>query len=224
MQIGQALREARLKRGLDLYEVHRVTEISVTDLRAMEEDRWDEVRAPGPEALLEVYARFLGLDEQALLADPGMREPRRAVPIRSVLLVIGLAALVGIVISLIGIGSGGGGGGGGGGGEVKTPVITQTTTTPSAPVSVQITTHALVWVCLVDQRGRPVINGQDLVRDQTAGPYGGKSFDVTFGNGKLDLTVNGQPVDVPNIAAPFGYRITPEGATRIGPSEQPTCS
>lgn len=220
MAIGQVLREARLKRGLDLYEVKRVTKISVADLRAMEEDRWDDVRAPGPEALLGVYAQFLELDEQVLLADPGMREPRRDAHIRSVLLVVGLAALVGLIIGLIGIGSGGGGGGN----EVKTPVITQTTTTPRSPVSVQITTHALVWVCLVDQRGRSIINGLDLVREQTVGPYDGKSFDVAFGNGKLDLTVNGQPVDVPNIAAPFGYRITPEGATRLAPAEQPTCS
>ena len=104
-------------------------------------------------------------------------------------------------------------------------MITQTTaTTPAAPVSIQISTHALVWVCLVDQRGRPVINGLDLVRDQTVGPYDGKAFDVAFGNGKVDLTVNGQPVDVPKIAAPFGYRITPEGATRLAPSDQPTCT
>ena len=57
--------------------------------------------------------------------------------------------------------------------------------------------QALVWVCLVDQRRRPVINGLNLVAGQTVGPYNGKSFEVTFGNGKVDLTVNGQPVDVP---------------------------
>ena len=36
----------------------------------MEEDRWDDVPAPVPEALLEAYARFLGLDDQALVAEP----------------------------------------------------------------------------------------------------------------------------------------------------------
>src|SRR6266545_2429286 len=138
MQVGQVLREARLKRGLDLYEVKRVTKISVPALRAMEEDRWDQVPAPGSEALLEAYA--------------------------------------------------------------------------------------LVWVCLVDQSGRPVINGLNLIRDQTVGPYDGKAFDVTFGNGKVDLTVNGQPVNVPPIAAPLAYRITPEGTTRLSPSDGPTCT
>jgi hypothetical protein len=221
MTTGQALREARLQKGLDLYEVKRVTKISIPALRAMEEDRWDEVPAPGPEALLEVYARFLGLDEQALLAEPEGREPHHGGHARSVLLAICFAAVIGLIIGLVGLGSGGGGGT-----EATSPgVITQTTTTtPSSPVSIQISTHALVWVCLVDQSGRPVINGLNLARDQTVGPYDGKAFEVAFGNGKVDLTVNGQPVDVPNIAAPFGFRITPDGATRLTPSEQPTCS
>src|SRR6266508_4558822 len=69
MQVGQVLREARLKRGLDLYEVKRVTKISVPALRAMEEDRWEEVPAPGAEVLLETYAEFLELDAQSLLAE-----------------------------------------------------------------------------------------------------------------------------------------------------------
>jgi hypothetical protein len=224
MQVGQVLREARLKRGIDLYEVKRVTKISVPALRAMEEDRWEEVPAPGAEALLEVYARFLGLDEQSLLAEPGAREPHQGTHTRSVLLTIGFAALVGLIIGLVGLGPLGGSGGGGGGTVTTGVTVQTTTTTATAPVSIQISTHALVWVCLVDHRGHPVINGLNLVRDQTVGPYNGKAFDVAFGNGKLDLTVNGQPVDVPNIAAPFGFRITPEGATRVPPSDQPTCT
>jgi hypothetical protein len=223
MQVGQALREARLKRGIDLYEVKRVTKISVPALRAMEEDRWDEVPAPGAEALLEIYAQFLGLDERSLLGEQTTRKPHHGEHRRGVLLVIGFAAVVGLIIGVVGLGPLGGSGGGGGG--VTTGVSVRTTTTSAGgPVSVQISTRALVWVCLVDHRGHPVVNGLNLVRDQTIGPYNGKAFDVAFGNGKVDLTVNGQPVDVPNIAAPFGYRITPEGATRLAPSEEPTCT
>lgn len=221
--VGQALREARLQSGLDLYEVKRVTKISVPVLRAMEEDRWEEVPAPGAEALLEIYARFLGLDEQSLLAEPGAREPSRGEHTRSVLLAIGLAALVGLAIGLVGLGPLGGSEGGD---NVTTGVAgtTTTATTTTAPVSIEVSTHALVWVCLVDQRGHPVINGLNLVRDQTVGPYEGKAFEVTFGNGKVDLTVNGQPVNVPPIAEPFGYRITPDGVTRLAPEDRPTCS
>jgi cytoskeleton protein RodZ len=227
MQVGQVLREARLKRGLDLYEVKRVTKISVPALRAMEEDRWEEVPAPGAEALLEAYAQFLDLDSQSLLAEPRSDQHHAGWPRRSVLLVIGVAAVVGLIIGLVAVGPLGGGGGEGGpdatSARSSVPVTT-TTAAPSAPVSVELHTNALVWVCLVDQRGRPVINGLNLLRDQTVGPYGGKAFDVTFGNGKVDLTVNGHSVTVPPIAAPFGYRITPEGATRLAPADEPTCT
>ncbi len=223
MQTGQALREARLKRGLDLYEVKRVTKISVPVLRAMEEDRWEDVPAPGPEALVEIYATFLGLDEQSLPAEPDAGEPHDRRHTRSVLVAIAFAALIGVAIGLVGLGPLGGSGGGGA--TVTTGVeVTTTPTTPEAPVSLQISTHALVWVCLVDQRGHPVINGVDLVRDQTVGPYDGKAFEVTFGNGKVDLSVNGKAVNVPPIAAPLGYRITPDGATRLAPGDEPTCT
>ena len=53
MQVGQVLREARLQRGLDLYEVKRVTKISVPALRAMEEDRWESLPADEAEEHLE---------------------------------------------------------------------------------------------------------------------------------------------------------------------------
>lgn len=223
-QVGQALREARLKRGLDLYEVKRVTKISVTTLRAMEEDRWDDVPAPGAEALLDAYARFLGLDEQALVAEPRSDERHADWHRRGVLLVIGFAAVVGLIIGLVAVGPLGGGGGEATNAKTPAQITTTTATTASAPVSVELRTSALVWVCLVDQRGRPVIDGLNLVRDQTVGPYDAKSFDVTFGNGKIDLTVNGQPVNVPAIAAPLGYRITRDGATRLAPGDQPTCA
>lgn len=223
-QVGQALREARLQRGLNLYEVKRVTKISVPALRAMEEDRWDDVPAPGAEALLDAYAGFLGLDEESLVAQPRSDQRHPAWHRRGVMLVVGFAAVVGVIIGLVAVGPLGGGGGEATNAKAPAQSTTTTATTARAPVSVELRTNALVWVCLVDQRGRPVINGLNLVRDQTVGPYDGKAFDVTFGNGKIDLTVNGQPVKVPAIAAPLGYRITRDGATRLAPGDQPTCA
>ena len=223
MQVGLSLREARLNSGLDLYEVHRVTKISVESLRAMEEDRWEEV--PEPDEQLATYARFLGLEGLPPPGEPRRHEALTGWPPRGVLLVIGFAALVGLIIGLVAVGPLGGNGGEGGTEATNAGPAVQTTTstTASAPVSVELRTNALVWVCLVDQHGRPVINGLNLVRDQTVGPYDGKAFDMTFGNGKIELTVNGQTVNVPPIAAPLGYRITPDGATRLDPSDGPTC-
>jgi len=145
----------------------------------------------------------------------------------AVLPVLVVAAVVGLTIGLV-VGGPLGSGGGESPARVavldQAPRTTTVSTGPTAPVSIQITTHALVWVCLIDGRGHPVINGLNLIRDQTVGPYDGKSFDVAFGNGKVDLTVNEQPVDVPAIAAPFGYRITRDGATRLPPADQPSCT
>jgi hypothetical protein len=147
----------------------------------------------------------------------------------NLLAVVGFAAVVGLIIGLVVVGplgSSGAGSAGQAGTEATSAAsaATTVTTTTASPVSVELQTKKLVWVCLVDQLGRPVINGLNLVADQTIGPYGGKGFDVAFGNGSIDLTVNGRQVDVPTIAAPLGYRITPDGVVRLPPSDEPTCT
>ena len=250
MQVGQALREARLNRGLDLYEVHRVTGVRVEDLRAMEDDRWEAIPEDEAEGWLATYAGFLGLDEKALIeqySHPGERghdapvspraiargssEPRNHWNRRGVLAVVGVAALVGLIIGLVAIGPLGSSGGSGSDGadqvagtSAGSTQAPTTTAASTAPVSLQLSTKKVVWVCLVDHRGHPVIPGQNLVAHQTVGPFSGKGFEVTFGNGSVEMTVNGQPVDVPPIAAPLGFRITPQGATRLSGAAQPSCT
>src|SRR5213083_2834957 len=67
-RVGQALRKARKERGVELSEVERVTKIRVKFLEAMEEDLWDALPAPAyARGFLDIYARYLGLDQQALL-------------------------------------------------------------------------------------------------------------------------------------------------------------
>src|SRR5215207_8762780 len=66
--IGETLRNARTDRGTELDEVERATKIRVKFLDAMEEDRWDAL--PGPayaRGFLDIYARYLGLDQRDLL-------------------------------------------------------------------------------------------------------------------------------------------------------------
>jgi cytoskeletal protein RodZ len=249
MQVGQALREARLNRGIDLYEVQRVTKIRVQSLRAMEEDRWEAVPASEAEELLAAYARFLDLDEQELLTQlrhpgeraesaepvsrgvikPGGRLPRPPSPSRTLVLG-GLAAAVivlGIVVVAILGGSNNGEERGTGAKHARSGSAsnaTNSTTTTASAVSVELRSTADVWVCLVDQRQRALVDGETLTTDETRGPFDGRWFDATFGNGSVELTVNGQPVSVPPTSAPLGYRITPGGATRLAPSDQPTCT
>jgi hypothetical protein len=159
------------------------------------------------------------------MMEPGGGEQDNAWRASAVLPLIAVAGVVGLTIGL----AVGGPLGSKGDGQTSMAVVNQaprttTATAPTPPVSIQLHTKKLVWVCLLDQSGRPVINGLNLIADQTIGPYGGEHFEVSFGNGSVDLTVNGRIMDVPRIAAPFGYRITPEGATRLPPSEQPSCT
>jgi cytoskeleton protein RodZ len=103
-----------------------------------------------------------------------------------------------------------------------TSTSTSTTPTPSQ-VSVELRSTADVWVCLIDQSGRRLVNSETLPADQTRGPYTGTGFEMTFGNGSVELTVNGQPVKVPQLAQPLGYRITTTETKRLKPSSQPSC-
>ena len=140
-QVGQILREARTERGIELSEVERVTKIRVKFLQAMEEDRWEALPAPAyARGFLSIYARFLGLDEKALLdqyektvegADrhepipqtvihPGVlrqsRPSRPSINLRHAATVLAGVVVVG-VLALVIVGSIGGSSNGGGGGH-----------------------------------------------------------------------------------------------------------
>ncbi len=253
-QVGQILREARTERGIELSEVERVTKIRVKFLQAMEEDRWEALPAPAyARGFLSIYARFLGLDEKALLDQYGKtvegadrHEPipqtvihpgvlrqsrpsrpsinlRHAATVLAGVVVVGVLALV-IVGSIGGSSNGGGGGHKDRGGKSTGATAATTTTQPtSGEVSLELRSTADVWVCLVDDRGRALVNGETLTADQGRGPFSGSAFEVTFGNGSVEMTVDGQPAQIPPVAQPLGYRITAEGVSKLSPSSQPTC-
>lgn len=91
--IGEILKQERLKRGLDLEQVHEASKITPQNLTALEEDRFDyfpnKVYA---RAFLRDYANYLGIDSAALLTryekewntdpkEPEAAEPRVGRPI-----------------------------------------------------------------------------------------------------------------------------------------------
>jgi hypothetical protein len=249
-QVGQALREARTERGVELSEVERVTKIRVKFLVAMEEDRWKELPAPAyARGFLSIYARFLGLDEGTLLdrykstvegadsAEPipyGVVQPGQLTGSASgrpkkpvAILIAGFVAVVALALAIAGSIGGSGNGGKAAkrqGERAAGPAATTTTaSTPASQVSVELRATADVWVCLVTDRGRPVVNSETLTADEVRGPFDSSAFDVTFGNGSVEMTVDGEPAKVPPLAEPLGYRITPNGVHRLDPSSQPTC-
>lgn len=67
-EIGNTLREARLRRGLDILQCETETKIRAKYLRAMEEEQFDLMPSPTyVRGFLRTYADFLDLDGQLVL-------------------------------------------------------------------------------------------------------------------------------------------------------------
>ena len=256
--VGQTLREARTRKGIELGEVERVTKIRVKFLRAIEEDRWDELPAPVyARSFLSTYARYLGLDDAPLLKSardeigeperpaavpegvvrPGQLDRGHLAPRRGVLVVIAAAAgllAVGVVIAIAVGGSSDQGHPRGkstgskartGGGEATATSESSTSTAAAAPgqVSLELRPRADVWVCLIDASGRHLVNGEILAAGQSQGPFSSTRYEITFGNGSVEMTVDGQPVKVPPLGEPLGFRVSASGTRRLAPADQPDC-
>src|SRR5271155_2780706 len=135
--IGETLRDARMRARIDASEIEATTKIRAKYLRALENEEWSLL--PGPtfvKSFLRTYAEALGLDGKALVEEyrlsherlneaalepivsspqhgrsrtPGLagRAPGR--PSRGYMVLVGIVGLV-IVLLIVGLLSGGGGG------------------------------------------------------------------------------------------------------------------
>jgi hypothetical protein len=150
-EIGQTLRETRLRNRVDITEVEAGTKIRAKYLRALENEEWDLL--PGPtfvKTFLRSYADYLGLDSRLLVEEykqrferpstteltpfsprsgGGRRNDRR----RRGILAPGLAVLVGIVALLGALYALGTWGGDDNGGEAENTIDRPTTTPTKAP-------------------------------------------------------------------------------------------
>jgi cytoskeleton protein RodZ len=66
--IGRLLKEGRVARGLDIGDIARKTCISAHYLEDMEEGRFNRIPNVFDRGYLKIYARFLDMDTQPLLA------------------------------------------------------------------------------------------------------------------------------------------------------------
>ena len=76
-EIGQTLRETRLRNRIDITEVEAGTKIRAKYLRALENEEWDLL--PGPtfvKTFLRTYADYLGLDSRLLVEEYKQRFER----------------------------------------------------------------------------------------------------------------------------------------------------
>jgi cytoskeletal protein RodZ len=261
--VGRTLRKARTDRGIELSEVERATKIRLKFLEAMEADRWDDLPAPAyARGFLDIYARYLDLDREALLdqysktveGERAGHEPipgsvikpgtlRQSRPARRTGSIkwgpvgkVAAGVLAVVVVGLIIVGSIGGSDNGGGerpkgakehrtkGAGPATTTTTSTSTVASGEVSVELRSTADVWVCLVDDSGTQLVDGETLTADETRGPFSADGFEVTLGNGSVEMTVDGEPAQIPAAAEPLVYRITPRGLRTLDTSSAPTCT
>src|SRR3954452_25563239 len=76
-EIGETLRETRMRRRIDMTEVEAATKIRAKYLRALENEEWDLL--PGPtfvKTFLRTYAEFLDLDPRLLVEEYRQRYER----------------------------------------------------------------------------------------------------------------------------------------------------
>lgn len=67
LRIGNALKEARTRAGLDIRTIEERTKIRTRYLRALEAEEWDVLPSPAyAKGFLRTYAQLLGLDADAL--------------------------------------------------------------------------------------------------------------------------------------------------------------
>jgi len=255
-EIGEMLREARMRRRIDMSEVESATKIRGKYLRALENEEWDLL--PGPtfvKTFLRTYAEYLGLDPRLLVEEyrqryerpstqdltpfaasraRGRARRRRAASLGPMLVIVGcVAVLLGALYALGRFGD-----------DDETPPPpnqvreTEPTATPGAEptprteterrprrVRLQLIATAPVYVCVVDARGRQVVDEETLDADSPRRTYVSRSFRTNFGNNNVSMRVNGKTYRVAPSTEAIGYELRPgRRPKRLSNARRPDCS
>ena len=234
-EIGETLREARMRRRIDMAEVESATKIRAKYLRALESEEWELL--PGPtfvKTFLRTYAEYLELDARLLVEEYKQRYERPAgldtTPLNlrrqrrrrrvaprlgpGLVVVVGVVVLLG-ALYLLGVS-------GNGGDEQEPPAAVETPTPaktkksrktserkPAAPkpVSVSIVATGQVYVCMEDARGRAVVDKRTLEAGQRTRTFRSRTFKVTFGTAEARIRQNGKSYRVAESREPVGYSL-----------------
>ncbi|HXF30193.1 MAG TPA: helix-turn-helix transcriptional regulator [Solirubrobacterales bacterium] len=150
----------------------------------------------------------------------------------------GAAVVAAIVVVIVLLASGGGGGGakeanGGAAAakekakaQKKKPAPSETSHRASKPqtVSLKIEPTAEVWACVLDAKGKPLVDGATLAAGETTGPFHAESFTAAFGNGSVEVWLDGKRARTPSTPSPMGFTVDRHGKLRELPEgERPSC-
>lgn len=174
-----------------------------------------------------------------------LRRRRRRQGVYAWLAAAALVAVVVVVLVLIASGGGSGGtkeatgGSGKGQGNAKSGhagkgngaagkgkgAAGKTTGAGSAKtVKLRIEPTAEVWACVLDAKGKPLVDGLTLAAGETIGPFKSRSYSAAFGNGSVQISIDGKGVKTPETPSPMGFTVTAKGKVHELPEgERPSC-
>jgi transcriptional regulator with XRE-family HTH domain len=142
-----------------------------------------------------------------------------------------VTALVVVALLAIGLSTGGGSSGGTTGSSahqtgVKAGAGHRHHKKPPPPGhALMLAAKGEVWVCLVNGKGNPLINGLILAPGESEGPFRSGSFSLALGNGAVTMTVDGKQAEIPEPSSPIGFEVRADGSVRELPEgERPTCT
>ena len=249
--IGDTLREARMRQHLDIADVESKTKIRAKYLRALENEEFGML--PGPtfvKTFLRTYAEALGLDPQVLVEEyratyesreeaehlqplgptAVARERRRGPgPPRGPWVAIGLLVVLVVgallLIGLIGGDEEGGGGGGSeqAGNERTTETTPTTKTEPEKPARPKRVTLRIT-------PNNPVYVCLDTGPEtdvtfegilDAPRTFRGRRLRVNLGKTDVQVTVNGKPVQIEPGPDPVGFAFTPSSQRSLPVGERP---
>ncbi|MBS1881379.1 MAG: helix-turn-helix domain-containing protein [Actinobacteria bacterium] len=115
---------------------------------------------------------------------------------------------------------GGGAGNGGKGGTAGG----KTSGAGAKAVSLEIEPTAEVWACVLDAKGKPLVDGQTLAAGETMGPFKSRSYTAAFGNGSVEVRIDGKRAQTLSTPSPIGLAVTAKGKVHeIPEGERPSC-
>ncbi len=93
----------------------------------------------------------------------------------------------------------------------------------SAPLRLAIVPTARVWVCLEDERGRVLINGQIFGPGVVTESFVAPSFRIFLGNASIRFRINRQLRSIPSSPDPVAYSLTRRGILALPTSAKVPC-
>jgi len=91
-------------------------------------------------------------------------------------------------------------------------------------VSLKIEPTAEVWACVLDAKGKPLVDGATLAAGETSGPFHSRSYTAAFGNGSIHVFIDGVRATTPSTPSPMGFSVDRHGKLReIPEGERPSC-